>query len=178
MNTAAATAATSIATAEPTFLMFMECHRCAGYKRAFEHHYRVNGGRCLACNGTLRTTVTKPLSRLTEFYPDARARSISTLARVLELTGAKRETDANGKTVSAWGFVQHRKGDNEAMAVAALSIAPADVRARFWRAFSAKVRATMPEKGDAPMTFIKRKVCETTGITEGEVGAWLGETQG
>jgi hypothetical protein len=51
------------------------------------------------------------------------------------------------------------------------------VRARFWRAFSAKVRATMPEKGDAPMTFIKRKVCEATGITEGEVGAWLGEAR-
>ena len=176
MNTAAA--ATSTAATEHTFLMYTECHRCAGFKRAFENHYRVNGGRCLACNGTLRTTALKPLSRLAEFYPDARVQSISTLARVLELTGAKHETNANGKTVSAWGFVQHRKGDNEAMAVSALSIAPADVRARFWRAFSAKVRATMPEKGDRPMTFIKRKVCEATGITEGEVGAWLGETQG
>ena len=82
----------------------------------------------------------------------------------------------NGAKVSAWGFASYRKGDNERAFCAALSIAPDDVRARGWAAFCRKVRETMPEKGDAPMSYARRLVAHYAGLPAEAVGAWLGET--
>ena len=176
MNTA--TTATNIAHIFGTaryFSLFIECPRCAGFAGAFMHHHHVNDGKCFECGGTLRKMVTKPMERLPEYYPDARAESIRTLARVLDLVGAQRRKGSDGKPVSEWGFAQWKKGDDNKVMMAALSIAPADVRARFFKAFTAKVNATMPEKNGGPMNYIRRMACDISGITEGEVGAWLGE---
>lgn len=38
-----------------------------------------------------------------------------------------------------------------------------------------KVRETMPEKGDAPMRYIKRLCVQYAGLTEDAVNEWLGE---
>lgn len=157
------------------FLMFCLCFRCSGYAGAFQR-FAVNDGRCLRCNGALRERITKPLARLAEFYPDARARSIATLTRCLALTGAPMERDARGRKVSPWGFPTHRAGDNELVLIAALTIAPADVRARFWRAFVTKVRATLPTRADKILASMPRLTCHYAGLAPEDFAAWIGET--
>lgn len=157
------------------FLMYCLCFRCSGFAGAFTCFSGVNEGRCLRCNGALRDRVVKPLARLAEFYPDARARSIATLTRCLAITGVAMERDARGRKVSPWGFPTHVRGDNQLVLVAALSIAPAGVRARFWRAFETKVRTTLPTRAEKILASVPRLVCHYTGLAPEEFAAWVGD---
>ena len=162
-----------------TFTMICECFRCNGFKRAFSTFSHTNGGRCLRCNGSLRTVVTKPLARLTEYKPDAaanRADTIATIAKVLGIMGAPRQVDANGKAVSPWGFTYRTKGDDMMVFAAALSMAPEAVRVRGWAAFCAKARATLGERAERVIRKTRALAATYAGTGTDGVGEWLGET--
>ena len=163
-----------------TFTMICECFRCNGFKRAFSTFSHTNGGRCLRCNGSLRTVVTKPLARLTEYKPDAaanRADTIATIAKVLGIMGAPRQVDANGKAVSPWGFTYRTKGDDMMVFAAALSMAPEAVRVRGWAAFCAKARETMDaERAERVIRKTRALAATYAGTGTDGVGEWLGET--
>lgn len=162
-----------------TFTLFGECFRCHGFKHAFETFSHMNDGRCLRCNGALREPVTRPLHMLEEFEGPAakrRADSIATIAKVLARVGEPAMRDAQGKVMSEWGFAYRVKSDTLCIFVSALTIAPADVRARGWAAFTKKARATLGERAESVIASARKKAVEYGGMGTDGVGAWLGET--
>jgi hypothetical protein len=164
-------------TTATTFTSFGECFRCHGFRRAFST-FSVNGGRCLRCNGRLREEITKPVARMSEFYPDAaarRAESIATIAKALELIGADVLRDEKGRKVSAWYFAYCVMGDDFRVLCAALTIAPEAVRVRGWSAFTAKARATLGDRAEKVIAAGRRIAAEYAGVGTDHVAAWLGE---
>jgi hypothetical protein len=159
------------------FTEVFECFRCAGFKRAFSLHPGVNGGRCLLCNGALRTVRTSPVAKmaLSYQYPAARrAEAIETIARALTIIGAPAAA-VDGRRVSPWGYSYDRKSDTMNHLAAAFSIAPDDVRVRGWAAVTAKVRATLGDRGEAVIATLRRRTAAFSGLAEDQVGAWVGE---
>ena len=161
-----------------TFTTVHECFRCGGFKRAFSTFSHTNGGRCLRCNGGLRTLVTKPVARMDEYIPAAerRARAIATIAKILEITGEPRVMDESGKAVSPWGFAYRVKGDDMMVFAAALTIAPEAVRVRGWRAFCAVARAKLGDRAERVIAKTRALAAEYAGTGSEGVGAWLGES--
>ena len=164
-------------TTQTHFTIVTECQRCSGFKRAFDPFHHVNGGRCLRCNGALRDVRHLPMARLAAIYPDARAVAIASIKGVIDLVGVSAVRDEGGKRVSEFGFAYHRKGDDASVFCAALSIAPADVRARGWSALSAKCRNLIPDRAEKLLAGWRTLAAKYAGIAPEAVGAWLGETQ-
>lgn len=165
-------------TTAPAFTFICECFRCAGFKRAFST-FRVNDGRCLRCNGTLRDIVTKPAHRMDEYLPasERRAQSIATIAKVLSMVGADAKRDEKGRRMSEWGFTYAQKNDDCLIFAAALTTSPDDVRLRGWSAFCAKARAKFPaERAEKLIVATRNRVIAFSGLTPETVGAWLGES--
>lgn len=165
-------------TTAPSFTFICECFRCHGFKRAFST-FRINDGRCLRCNGTLRDIVTKPAHRMDEYFPasERRARAIATIAKVLGMVGVDAKRDSKGVRVSDWGFAYAKKNDECLIFAAELTTAPEDVRRRGWSAFCAKARASFgAERAEKLINATRARVIAFSGLTAETVGAWLGET--
>jgi hypothetical protein len=158
-----------------TFAIFTECHRCAGFKRAFANMRHVNGGRCLRCNGEMREVSVKPVDRMdTMGMRLTRTDAVRIIARALNAIGAACERDARGEKVSPFGFTSHRGTDVWNVLADALSCCDATVRARGYRAAVVKIEGTEWKRGtaEARVRYLDECIARATGVALADVTAW------
>ena len=158
-----------------TFMIFADCHRCAGFRNAFATMRHVNGGKCLRCDGAMREVIVKPVDRMDEIGMRLpRAEAVRVIAHALSTIGAPCERNELGEKVSPFGFTTHRGTDVWGVLASALSRCDATVRARGYRAAVVKIEGAAWERGTAESRVRHLDACiaQATGIDAADVTDW------
>ena len=152
---------------QTTFAMFSECFRCHGFVNAFSRHAHIVGGKCLSCNGGLRSMAVKSIDRLATYRtPSSRATDIAVISRILEDVSSP-------SSDSPFHWPTRRADDNARMVAAILSQADADVRARAYAAITAKIRQTRETTAASrEIQALDCAISDATGIEVAGVATW------